>query len=166
MSIGKEVIGRQVYNLVKEHGAPWSVGTSAIIAGLAVRLISIAIEDSSDIDFSKELKEFFVLCDQDDKQFEAYLHNNPTKLNESTLEILELIFIIFAKIEDNNNYQLKHNLEVDFTIGIDYLLTTAKQLLKIVKANNLVGISEDSYQEWWGKVKEAESHFHREGKII
>ena len=152
-------LGRTIYKTVEDNGAPWSLGTIALISGFSLRLINFSIVFTTIKTFSPEIKTFFTLCDDDDKVFDQYLDNKKTNPNSIGIKILYLILSILEDLT-KGNFEIKNNLIVDFRIGIQFLITSANQVLKILEANDFEQVTKEQYEDWLLRIKELESYFN------
>lgn len=151
MNPEKNKLGEQLYTLIKDDGPPWGVGTTAVIAGLGVRLLHMVVKNSGDQGFSGEIKTFFYLCDEDDYLFDNYLQHKQVKLNKVPIKMQNMILLILEKVL-REDYEIKDDFKVDFNMGVQYLLAAAKQTMNIMCANELEGISEQQFTEWQKKL--------------
>lgn len=146
-----------MYNLIKDEGTPWGVGTVAIVTGLGARLIYQSLKEDDNIkDKLIQIETFFTLCDEDTRLFTNYINHQKTDINSAAVKLLNLILATLEKIFAKK-CDVKNNLMVDFNMGIEYMVTSAYQLLAIFKANNYQDLSAGEIADFVYRLKEIEN---------
>jgi|GEM_PF-5894298 len=140
-------LASQIYKMINEQKAPYGVGTIALITGLGVRLINLALKSSGENELGDEAKLFFDLCDEDNRMFNNHLQKEEVKLNFIPLIILTAILELISKINLQKTL-VREDLKVDYSIGMEYLVNSGFQILKIIQANSYEGTSKAQCEEW------------------
>lgn len=137
MDINNKSFGKELLYILPAEGAPWSVGTLAIIAGLGLRLINLSLINSEYEGYNTEIKELFSLCDQDIQLFADYLEHQAEQgqLNKVPVQLLELLIPLHKELLAKN-YLIKENLKIDFRIGIDIINLCISKTTSIIMENN------------------------------
>ncbi|WP_347550270.1 hypothetical protein ABFG93_01795 [Pseudalkalibacillus hwajinpoensis] len=131
--LDRTMLGSAIYRMLEETGPPYGCGTAAITGGFAARLAVMSLTIS---DIEHELHDvprtFFLLCDEDNQEFKAYLEGEDEQsLNDVPLRLLECSYRLLVDLSSYEN-RIQNNVVVDYRMGIRLLkqvFTAAENIL-------------------------------------
>jgi small acid-soluble spore protein (thioredoxin-like protein) len=134
-------IGEEIYSLIGDYGNPLGGSSTAIIAGLGMRLINESLR-LSNIDFSidYEIKQCFLCCDDDHELLMKSLHGEAININEATVHLFHNIVSCLEKTTKFEDNVVKKVLS-DYQLGVNFCICAANACIEIMKTNEFAGIA-------------------------
>ncbi len=129
----KDRLGSDIYRMLEESGPPYGCGTASIVGGFAARLavMSLTISDI-DHDLHDVPGTFFLMCDEDDREFQSFLDEGGNHSpNDVPIRLLECTYRLLVELSSYED-RIQSNVVVDYRMGIRMLkqvFTAAENIL-------------------------------------
>jgi hypothetical protein len=159
-------IGKNLYKMIGKSGKPWGGSSTAIVAGIGIRLINQSLLLSQlELSLKVEMEECFTYCDLDDSLLSDLLQQKEVELNKASLLLLHTIVKSLQRV-----IVLSHHIDEkftsDFTLGVTYCFAAAKGCRTLIVANGLDDKTKSELDILEKKLKDLKFIYNNNGKIV
>ncbi|MCA0988167.1 hypothetical protein [Guptibacillus algicola] len=132
----KDFLGSEIYKMFDASGPPYGCGTAALIGGFASRLAIMTLTISDiDHELGDVPRTYFLLCDEDDVQFEEFLENGSARtLNDVPMRLLECTYHLMLELSQHEK-NIKQNVVVDYRMAMRMLRQVFEAAENILLSN-------------------------------
>ncbi|WP_270181950.1 hypothetical protein [Alkalihalobacillus sp. CinArs1] len=132
----KDLLGSEIFKMFEASGPPYGCGTAALTGGFASRLAVMTLTISGiEHDLEDVPRTYFLLCDEDDVQFEEFLENGSAKtLNDVPMRLLECTYRLMLELSQYEK-DIKKNVVVDYRMAMRLLRQVFEAAENILLSN-------------------------------
>lgn len=132
----KNLLGSDIFHMLEASGPPYGCGTAALNGGLASRLAIMTLTISEiEHDLHDVPRTYFLLCDEDDVQFEEFLEEGSARsLNDVPMRLLECTYHLMLELSQYEE-NIKDNVVVDYRMAMRMLRQVFEAAENIMLSN-------------------------------